>query len=487
MTTSFLTRTILFTPTSPLAVDASGNATLNTSINYTGNYSGDTEYGVGQRNKAAALAAIIVPIFFGLIFCVGVVGNSLVITVMMKMYRYQAQQGLNNTNRFILNLAVSDLFFLVFCVPFQATIYSLPSWPFGSFMCSFCEFCQNVSMIASIFTLVALSFDRYFAVVYATSAKQLRTRTNANRGLIFIWVAALGIGTPSALTRVQVEYEGLTLCVPNGHMKMWYVGYQLVSFLLGYLLPLLIILSCYMGVLHAMCKNAKSSALVRSKSARGSTKRVTRVVIMVVIVFTIDWFPHHLVALWTNFGDFPYTSETFVLLILGHCLSYANSCLNPLVYAFVSNRFRADFKKAFTCQYFSEAVVHIRAYSRRFVQSFSVQLRHRSSSSTESGQRDKPLNPRPPVISDTLYLKRNGRDEQETCTVMLTPEHGRKEKNSPQTDVLLNGPTHQTTTFCYYDGQENKFQTQTEVVGLLNQNQQPTFIDNDDESDGMVL
>uniref|UniRef100_H2YET0 G-protein coupled receptors family 1 profile domain-containing protein n=1 Tax=Ciona savignyi TaxID=51511 RepID=H2YET0_CIOSA len=312
-------------------------------------YSGDGDY---PTNQEAALAAIIVPIFFSLIFCVGLIGNSLVITVMMKMYRYQAQHGLNNTNRFILNLAISDLFFLIFCVPFQATIYSLPSWPFGSFMCSFCEVCQNVTMIASIFTLVALSFDRFFAVVYATSAKQLRTRTNANRGLIFIWVAAVGIGTPSALTRAQVEkHAKLTRhqsCVSKlnlgGRLHL-----KLSTFLLGYLLPLLIILSCYVGVLLAMCKNARSSALVRSNNARGSRKRVTRVVIMVVIVFTINWFPHHLVAMWTSFGDFPYTSETFVLLILGHCLSYANSCLNPLVYAFVSNRFRADFKKAFTC------------------------------------------------------------------------------------------------------------------------------------------
>uniref|UniRef100_H2YES9 G-protein coupled receptors family 1 profile domain-containing protein n=1 Tax=Ciona savignyi TaxID=51511 RepID=H2YES9_CIOSA len=309
-------------------------------------YSGDGDY---PTNQEAALAAIIVPIFFSLIFCVGLIGNSLVITVMMKMYRYQAQHGLNNTNRFILNLAISDLFFLIFCVPFQATIYSLPSWPFGSFMCSFCEVCQNVTMIASIFTLVALSFDRFFAVVYATSAKQLRTRTNANRGLIFIWVGGLLIQPPRCDLQDLVDYQGLTLCVPNANMGTWYVGYQLISFLLGYLLPLLIILSCYVGVLLAMCKNARSSALVRSNNARGSRKRVTRVVIMVVIVFTINWFPHHLVAMWTSFGDFPYTSETFVLLILGHCLSYANSCLNPLVYAFVSNRFRADFKKAFTC------------------------------------------------------------------------------------------------------------------------------------------
>jgi allatostatin receptor len=41
----------------------------------------------------------------------------------------------NTTNVLILNLAVADLLFIVFCVPFTATDYALNYWPFGLMWC----------------------------------------------------------------------------------------------------------------------------------------------------------------------------------------------------------------------------------------------------------------------------------------------------------------------------------------------------------------
>ena len=110
------------------------------------------------------VAAIIVPIVFSIIFVLGVTGNTLVIVVLTKTCR-NGRTGLNTTNRFILNLAIADMLFLFFCVPFQAPIYSMPGWPFGSFMCVFCEVCQMTFMLASIYTMVALSLDRFVLLV----------------------------------------------------------------------------------------------------------------------------------------------------------------------------------------------------------------------------------------------------------------------------------------------------------------------------------
>ncbi|KAI8490872.1 receptor [Branchiostoma belcheri] len=45
------------------------------------------------------------------------------------------------TNYFILNLAVTDLSFLVFVVPFTASTYPLTSWVFGQFMCKYVTSC----------------------------------------------------------------------------------------------------------------------------------------------------------------------------------------------------------------------------------------------------------------------------------------------------------------------------------------------------------
>lgn len=44
------------------------------------------------------------------------------------------------------NLATTDIIFLVCCVPFTATLYPLPSWVFGDFMCKFVNYLQQVSL-----------------------------------------------------------------------------------------------------------------------------------------------------------------------------------------------------------------------------------------------------------------------------------------------------------------------------------------------------
>lgn len=43
------------------------------------------------------------------------------------------------------NLAATDIIFLLCCVPFTATLYPLPGWIFGDFMCKFVAFLQQVS------------------------------------------------------------------------------------------------------------------------------------------------------------------------------------------------------------------------------------------------------------------------------------------------------------------------------------------------------
>ena len=76
------------------------------------------------------MVALIVPIIFGLIVFVGFIGNALVVIVVMAN-----QQMRNTTNLLIINLAVADLLFIVFCVPFTASDYALPFWPFGNAWC----------------------------------------------------------------------------------------------------------------------------------------------------------------------------------------------------------------------------------------------------------------------------------------------------------------------------------------------------------------
>lgn len=51
------------------------------------------------------------------------------------------------------------------CVPFTFTVYILDSWPFGLALCKVSECAKDISIGVSVFTLTALSADRFFAIV----------------------------------------------------------------------------------------------------------------------------------------------------------------------------------------------------------------------------------------------------------------------------------------------------------------------------------
>lgn len=106
----------------------------------------------------------------------------------------------STTNLLIINLAIADLLFVFFCVPFTATDYILRAWPFGDYWCKIvCNFffvkliffllnffiyfkVQYMIVVtchASVYTLVLMSLDRFLAVVHPIRSMSLRTERNA--------------------------------------------------------------------------------------------------------------------------------------------------------------------------------------------------------------------------------------------------------------------------------------------------------------------
>ncbi|KAJ6664419.1 hypothetical protein lerEdw1_007076 [Lerista edwardsae] len=186
-------------------------------------------------------------VVFGLIFTLGVLGNSLVITVLA---RSKSGKPRSTTNIFILNLSIADLAYLLFCIPFQSTVYMLPGWVLGTFICKFIHYFFTVSMLVSIFTLSAMSVDRYVAIVHSRRSSSLRVSRNALFGVGVIWLLSIAMASPVAHHQriVYQEIINQTFCWevwPNLHHKKVYV---ICTFVFGYLLPLLLISFCYAKV-----------------------------------------------------------------------------------------------------------------------------------------------------------------------------------------------------------------------------------------------
>lgn len=147
------------------------------------------------------IVSIVVPVLFGIIIILGLFGNALVVIVVSAN-----QQMRSTTNLLIINLAVADLCFIVFCVPFTATDYILPFWPFGDTWCKMVQYLIVVTALASVYTLVLMSLDRFLAVVHPITSMSVRTERNAILAIGITWVIILLTSIPVFLSHGEVTY-----------------------------------------------------------------------------------------------------------------------------------------------------------------------------------------------------------------------------------------------------------------------------------------
>jgi len=183
-----------------------------------------------ELGQMEGLVATVVIFLFSIIVIVGLIGNSMVVIVVAFN-----QQMRSTTNLLIINLAIADLLFIIFCVPFTATDYVLPYWPFGDSWCKSVQYLIVVTAYASVYTLVLMSLDRFLAVVHPIASMYVRTEKNAETAIVIIWGVILILAVPVLNRHGEVSYtyysQVHTVCVflnedpvsrPNGYNQTVY-------------------------------------------------------------------------------------------------------------------------------------------------------------------------------------------------------------------------------------------------------------------------
>uniref|UniRef100_G1NV54 G-protein coupled receptors family 1 profile domain-containing protein n=2 Tax=Myotis lucifugus TaxID=59463 RepID=G1NV54_MYOLU len=244
-------------------------------------------------------------------FLVGTVANSLG----AGRCCFRSGRAVSTTNLFILNLGVADLSFIVCCVPFQATIYTLDGWVFGSLLCKAVHFLIFLTMHASSFTLAAVSLDRYLAIRYPLRSRELRTPRNALGAIGLIWGLSLLFSGPYLSYYRQSRLANLTVCHPAWSAPRRR-AMDLCTFVFSYLLPLLVLGLTYARTLRSLWRAVDPGAA--GSGARRAKRKVTRMIVVVAALFSLCWLPHHAIILCVWFGRFPLTRATYVLRILSH-------------------------------------------------------------------------------------------------------------------------------------------------------------------------
>ncbi|XP_051789407.1 somatostatin receptor type 5 [Erpetoichthys calabaricus] len=282
------------------------------------------------------VSTVLIPLVYFIVCVIGLSGNTLVIYVVL---RYTKMKTV--TNIYIFNLAMADELFML-GLPFLATQNALSYWPYGTFLCRLVMTVDGINQFTSIFCLTVMSIDRYLAVVHPIKSTKWRRPRVAKMISATVWLLSFLVVLPVIIyADIQEEFNTCNINWPDPK-SVWSAAFIIYASVIGFFGPLLVISLCYLLI---VIKIKSSSLRVTSVRRRNCERKVTRMVVVIVLVFVICWLPFYILNIVNLIVLLPEEPVVMGIYFFGVVLSYANSCTNPILYGFLSDNFKQSFRK----------------------------------------------------------------------------------------------------------------------------------------------
>ncbi|XP_069188492.1 RYamide receptor-like [Procambarus clarkii] len=288
-------------------------------------------------------------VFYIAILVFAVLGNSVVVYVVCSSAKMRTV-----TNYFIANLAVGDLWMAIFCVPFSfLSTLILKYWPFGGHLCVAVNYLQAVSVFVSAYTLVAISLDRYLAIIYPLRPRM--TRFQAKVIIAVVWILSLATTLPvavySSLLTPNINFYkvfGRQVCMEDwGESQAENdsrMAYSVALMLLQYFLPLAVLVFTYSRIAMVVWgkKNLGETPARMDRIAR-SKRKMIKMMVAVVLVYTLCWLPFNTLMVVRELHDIDGWPYMIYLWAFFHWLAMSSTCYNPVILCWMNTKFRSGF------------------------------------------------------------------------------------------------------------------------------------------------
>ncbi|XP_075405079.1 C-C chemokine receptor type 9 [Tenrec ecaudatus] len=292
-----------------------------------------------EKSHVRKFASHFLPPLYWLAFIMGALGNSLVILVYCYCTRVKTM-----TDMFLLNLTMADLLFLL-TLPFWASA-AADQWKFSDFMCKVVNSTYKMNFYSCVLLIMCISVDRYIAITQAMKAQMWRHKRllYSKMVCVTIWVGAVVLCTPEMLYSQVTQKSNVSVCTmvyPSNLSTKVKTSVLTLKVILGFLCPLGVMVFCYTIIIHTLLQ-----------AKRSSKHKALRVIVAVLTAFVLSQFPYncvllvHTVDAYTTFiASCAVSTSIDICLQVTQTVAFFHSCLNPVLYVFVGERFRRDLMK----------------------------------------------------------------------------------------------------------------------------------------------
>ncbi|XP_076443012.1 prolactin-releasing peptide receptor-like [Babylonia areolata] len=282
---------------------------------------------------------VVVVVIYVLVIVFGCLANVLVVVVIL---RYRQLHTV--TNVFIVALGLADIALCLFNLPLQLHYQLNDHWAFGAGLCSAAMATFGVPMFASSLFILMIAVDRYLLIVYPFK-KRMTVRCA-------ILLVALIVAVTVAMAVPLMVYTHLVI-IEEKLVKMHKVYctevwpslgpkqvYSVTCFLLQFVLPLIFTTIFYAHICHVL----RNRPIKKHDTRRN--QRTNRILIAVVLTFTVCWLPWNLFVMTAEFNHqlvkgryFRFTDLLLKIFAMG------SACVNPFLYGWLNDNFKKELGK----------------------------------------------------------------------------------------------------------------------------------------------
>ncbi|XP_053211656.1 neuropeptide F receptor-like isoform X2 [Panonychus citri] len=289
-----------------------------------------------------------------ILIILGAAGNGLVCMVVIRKPSMRTPR-----NVFIINLAISDLLLCLFTMPFSLVEIVLKFWPLGEATCKLVAGLQATSIFVSTISITAIALDRYKVIVNPNCEPCQPINTFIT--LSAIWLTALALSAPLFIYRTVESHpinilwlKSIDYCIEKWPIDHGRALYSILSMIFQYVCPCIIVTMAYIRILkrlkYRMDQKKLGGRSCPEKQRREASKnRKTRLLLISIsFIFGISWLPLNIVNIVADLY-FPFdNSQVYrVLFACCHLAGMSSACSNPLLYGFLNDNFRREFRELF--------------------------------------------------------------------------------------------------------------------------------------------
>nr|ANO39042.1 GCR074 [Schmidtea mediterranea] len=293
-----------------------------------------------------SLQNYLLPIFYSVIFLMGLMGNITVIYIIF------FKPGMTTVpNLLIANLSLGDIVFIFGHMCFSIPSYLLPGFYGGNFLCRLMVFVKCSCLGISIFTLTFMAVDRFRAITRPLHQQAL-SRVAVITVMVTIWIFSMAASVPTIMyTEIKVHpISNNDTCFILRFCSSEHPYFEVITwvrFCVYFVIPFFVISFCYIAISTTLCKTQNVSLLVVTNHMDNKTLAIPRrqmearrklsvVVLALVVIFVVCRLPYesHSIFLLLQSESIQWWSAAATVLL------YFYSSINPLILGILSPTFR---------------------------------------------------------------------------------------------------------------------------------------------------